>query len=533
MPAFALITFFVWLCQMTNRNNNNNNNSSAAASTSAAARNIKPLSAAATTISKASVPQSKVKQLMAKNQSPTPPANQSVAGNGAAKVATPRTKATKPEASFASSIKSKPATTATSILSSPPPNSTSSTSSDPPKTATKTLSDAPPAVVSPDPHSPFREGIKEVTAAPPGKIKHAAQLLPEDEEGGIILNCKKREFLGINSSYFSANKRRRCDVEIQRPNTTNHDTKKKIPDPPNNGPPKPTQYLKVLLLGPPKLGKTEWIMGRQATTSSSASSSSPFAVDYFSKDYSFESSSSVQETVRLHLYNADCTVDDTPPACWNYSLLPSVQHIVLVLDLWNFPEDSTMEKKQEEALESWKMWLDRNMGSSNICCSDKNPVMSLVLIDSRQLQEQQQQKDSDSQMKPATLAEWHRLGATVNRVCRNWPRMKNKWYMMEEQESSSDIIVQTLIERSWSGQPSKLQPPQQTKSTSTSHNGGLEPPNKGDSKTTTKVGVSADINEKEKVPTFPKPVASSATSTARPGNETSKNKPSKGIAVSS
>ena len=351
-------------------------------------------------------------------------------------------------------------------------------------------------MVSPDPHSPSarRPATTPITtpkvtalatkATPTpsvaSKVIQSSQSSPNDlssssnnnnkEASSSSTNSKKRSLVSgattttppsakttkgdIDEVAASPTKRRRCEVTIQR----DIDNKKKIPAPPTCGPPEPTKYLKVLFLGPAAQGKTQWMGVPPKTNSSSPSSSSSFVVDYSSKDYSFESSSSVQETVRLQMYNVDCSVSEEPPTSWKYSLLPAIQHVVLVLDLF-------VVENAEQTLQDWKKWIERhipldmNYNKKNVVgCSSSAPVVSLVLINSSNSRQDHDSEDDDKNSKPEVVpSEWLRLGVMVDKVCHTQnddsstkKMIWNKWYLVENEASASDSIVQTLIERTWS-----------------------------------------------------------------------------------
>ena len=330
------------------------------------------------------------------------------------------TRKSSPPAAKSSAPKTATSSTKTSTAATPAASLIKKTSS----TGTPVVA---PAIVSPDHHSPPRATAKNNDAIDSSNKKRDRSLVDSSKDSPEAAN-------GITSS---SNKRRRQDVEIQRADTTKEGTK--IPSPPSVDPPEPTKYMKVLVVGPATAGKTQWMTG--IPTSPEATSSSPFAMNYSSKDYSFESSASVNETVRLHVFNVDCTAKDQPPASWNYSLLPSVHHVVLVLDLLSRSSD---DKANEETLNLWKVWLDRNITfrRGTRYPQQTPPPVSLVFIDSSRYQSMETTESK------YTLSEWNRLGSTVHKVCRNWPNV-NKWYLMKKQESSSDVILQTLIERTW------------------------------------------------------------------------------------
>uniref|UniRef100_A0A7S2V6U8 Uncharacterized protein n=1 Tax=Entomoneis paludosa TaxID=265537 RepID=A0A7S2V6U8_9STRA len=299
---------------------------------------------------------------------------------------------------------------------------------------TVTLADPPATTVSPGSASRSKH-VRAETQEEKGKIMHATQLMPEESSTG---KSKKRDAQDEPSIVTPPpSKRRRTNVTIQRSGASSVES---IPAPPSDAPPAPTKYLKVLLLGPEGAGKQEWLNGlntqqpETATGEEAKPPTVPFALNYQSKDYSFESSAAVHETVRLHMYNVDCSTNDEPPASWKHSLVPSMQHVVLVLDLFQQQEDGSADK----TLRTWKTWLERNLTKN----SDKIPI-SLLLVNN----------NTAAAANGDDKKTWFRLGASVEKLCRYWHI--NKWYMMENDKTSSDTVLQTLIERTWTAMDKK------------------------------------------------------------------------------
>mmetsp|Transcript_15694 Transcript_15694/g.34338 ORF Transcript_15694/g.34338 Transcript_15694/m.34338 type:complete len:337 (+) Transcript_15694:53-1063(+) len=295
------------------------------------------------------------------------------------------------------------------------------------------------AAVSPDHSKRTPKHVHADTVAEKSKIRHASQLLPEDKNSNNNNNNNSKKRGAPESTTTTAaavtpqpaNKRRRVTIErmSSESSTTNND----IPAPPTAPPPEPTKYLKLLVLGPNGAGKQEWIHGLRPKTqepTSETSTTTPYTVSYHSKDYSFQSSAAVNETVRLHMYNVDCNAaesDSSPPASWKTTLVPSMQHVVLVLDLLDV-------KDAEKDLQSWKQWLERHLTGRQ---PKAGVPVSLLLVNNND-------DDDDTNDRQA----WFRLGATVEKLCRYWHI--NKWYMVDEEGAkSSDTILQTLIERTW------------------------------------------------------------------------------------
>lgn len=295
------------------------------------------------------------------------------------------------------------------------------------KDTTSSTVESKTSMVSPD-HKGRPKHIHADTEAEKAKIRHASQLMPEDPESPVAGQKRSSD----EDTPTLSNKRRRTNVTIQRSPPPKKSKKKGsvTPAPPTDAPPVATKFLKVMFLGPSGQGKEDWMKrmnvipeGPATEGDSSTSKNAPFTIDYFSKDYAFQSSlKNINEAVRMHIFSVDCTLASEAPSFWPQTLIPSMHHVVLVLDPFA-SEDAHKE------LQNWKKWLERNItGRQN---GNKIPI-SLIIVNS---------KEQD------TPTGWDRLSADLDKLCRYWHI--NKYYMMENKETSSDVIIQTLIERTW------------------------------------------------------------------------------------
>jgi hypothetical protein len=242
------------------------------------------------------------------------------------------------------------------------------------------------------------------------------------------------------------------------------------PEPPSCPPPRPSELLSLLMVGPDVAGKKalmeQFVHDKKNTQDSACSSpqkpSEGWSVEYRKKDYAYHrssyvsgSSSSVQ-CVRLQLWNTTVnssnsssnTTTTLPPdatLAWPAALKTHCQHMILVVSMADGKSLADLQK----TVRAWKRYLDRAMGrNSNTSTGTSNgnkSTMQLILTLPTASSMQQH-------------AAYHlRVGAAMQRLCTELSILAPSWAVLDtdthkqqqqhNNESSSSVVSE--IHATW------------------------------------------------------------------------------------
>lgn len=231
------------------------------------------------------------------------------------------------------------------------------------------------------------------------------------------------------------------------------------PPPPPTPPPPPSQIVKVLYLGSESSTRRRWILNltrrqqgaafhphhhvpQPSTTPTKVTSpgekkkQNPYSLEYHRKDYTFQSASGEEKSVRVQFLHLDGTPPDTPPDSWE-DTRHKIDAALLVLDLRHVME--LWETSRLEAhLEKWR-------NSVTLWTHHKVPL-DLILVNVSH--------DAASSPGIISAALLLRLGAAIASACRR--ARFHCWFMLGRPENNEttaqgldavDAVLQCLVEQ--------------------------------------------------------------------------------------
>lgn len=243
---------------------------------------------------------------------------------------------------------------------------------------------------------------------------------------------------------------------------------KRPPPPPSEPPPRPRDIVKILCLGPSdtasrkqcivdltrRLSSTVAASAANSIQSAAAAatpvktsitsagggdsdgkeSRGPCSLEYFKKDYTFQSATGQERAVRMQFLHLDGRPTDTPPELWQEAR-KKIHLAVLIVDMSEMMawwKDGDLESR----LESWR----------SVVNTWTHPLLPLNLL---------LMGVSDAPRPAATLL---RLGAAIAQTCRR--HKVNRWFLLGSESAhgsagavgldSTDAVLQSLVQEALS-----------------------------------------------------------------------------------